>query len=374
MNRSAPLLCSVAAVVCASAHASAQVLPMTDPTGAPLLTRLFENSGVPASAVVASSVTFVGTTSAGTQSGLINSLLIHGAEGTSQTLGSGVVLSSGIVSAIPTSNTMGSWSNVTGTGGNNYFRDFPAQTGTTRHSGRLQEHDENELTFDIDVPDGIVGVQADFVYASEEFPEWSGTGYADGFAFIIDDVNYARLPDGRPVSLLSEGTNVHFMTNGDSFDPSVPQVLDMEYDGATRILELTAPLQPGHRQTITIVVADTGDEIYDSAVFLSSLRFIAGDTPPSDDDCHVHIRHHSDDDATYIEFGAATGSGCDSIDFNNDGLFPDTTDIDAFLGVFSGGPCDTGACNDTDFNNDGLFPDTTDIDAFLSVFSGGPCF
>ncbi|MFO0833261.1 MAG: immunoglobulin domain-containing protein [Phycisphaerales bacterium] len=66
-------------------------------------------------------------------------------------------------------------------------------------------------------------------------------------------------------------------------------------------------------------------------------------------------------------------SCCDSLDFNTDGLYPDTADIDDFLSVFSGGPCSTGACADLDFNNDGLFPDTTDIDALLSVFSGGPC-
>ncbi len=64
---------------------------------------------------------------------------------------------------------------------------------------------------------------------------------------------------------------------------------------------------------------------------------------------------------------------CDPIDFNNDGLFPDTADIDDFLSVFSGGPCSTGLCKDLDFNNDSLFPDTADIDSLLSVFSGGPC-
>ncbi len=76
--------------------------------------------------------------------------------------------------------------------------------------------------------------------------------------------------------------------------------------------------------------------------------------------------------------GSACGPSCDSIDFNNDGLFPDTADIDDFLSVFSGGPCSndppTGSgCGDIDFNNDGLFPDTTDIDSLLSVFSGGDC-
>ncbi|MFO0833049.1 MAG: immunoglobulin domain-containing protein [Phycisphaerales bacterium] len=65
---------------------------------------------------------------------------------------------------------------------------------------------------------------------------------------------------------------------------------------------------------------------------------------------------------------------CDSIDFNNDQLYPDTTDIDDFLSVFSGGGCSNDpACGDIDFNNDGLFPDTMDIDALLSVFSGGSC-
>jgi len=64
---------------------------------------------------------------------------------------------------------------------------------------------------------------------------------------------------------------------------------------------------------------------------------------------------------------------CDTIDFNNDTLFPDTMDIQDFLSVFSGGPCSTGACNDIDFNNDGLFPDTMDIAVLIVVFSGGAC-
>ncbi|MFO0832258.1 MAG: FG-GAP-like repeat-containing protein [Phycisphaerales bacterium] len=64
---------------------------------------------------------------------------------------------------------------------------------------------------------------------------------------------------------------------------------------------------------------------------------------------------------------------CSPIDYNGDGLFPDTADIDDFLAVFSGGACPTGHCGSVDFNNDGLFPDTADIDALLRVFSGGAC-
>jgi hypothetical protein len=74
-----------------------------------------------------------------------------------------------------------------------------------------------------------------------------------------------------------------------------------------------------------------------------------------------------------FNLGFAFGFSCDPIDFNNDGLFPDTTDIDDFLSVFSGGPCSSNDCNAIDFNNDGLFPDTADIDAILAAFSGGAC-
>jgi hypothetical protein len=37
---------------------------------------------------------------------------------------------------------------------------------------------------------------------------------------------------------------------------------------------------------------------------------------------------------------------CGDIDFNNDGLFPDTLDIDSLLSVFSGGPADSNAGKD----------------------------
>ncbi len=68
------------------------------------------------------------------------------------------------------------------------------------------------------------------------------------------------------------------------------------------------------------------------------------------------------------------GPTCDSIDYNADGLFPDTQDITDFLTVFAGGPCSNDPnCGDIDFNNDGLFPNTLDIESLLAVFSGSPC-
>ena len=71
----------------------------------------------------------------------------------------------------------------------------------------------------------------------------------------------------------------------------------------------------------------------------------------------------------------SVGVQCDSIDFNNDTSVFDPIDIDAFLSVFSEGPCipDTATCSDIDFNNDGSSFDPCDIDTFLKVFSEGPC-
>jgi hypothetical protein len=65
---------------------------------------------------------------------------------------------------------------------------------------------------------------------------------------------------------------------------------------------------------------------------------------------------------------------CDSIDFNDDGLFPDDQDLVDFLVVLAGGACSNDPdCNDIDFNNDGLFPDDNDLVAFLRVLAGGRC-
>jgi hypothetical protein len=76
-------------------------------------------------------------------------------------------------------------------------------------------------------------------------------------------------------------------------------------------------------------------------------------------------------------FPPPPGSGptCDAIDFNNDTGFFDPQDIDAFLSVYSEGPCvpETATCNDIDFNNDGALFDPCDIESFLLVFSEGPC-
>jgi hypothetical protein len=72
-----------------------------------------------------------------------------------------------------------------------------------------------------------------------------------------------------------------------------------------------------------------------------------------------------------LRAGEPTG-GCDSIDFNRDGLFPDDNDLVDLLVVLAGGTCSNDPnCGTIDFNGDGLFPDDNDLVAFLCELAGG---
>jgi len=67
----------------------------------------------------------------------------------------------------------------------------------------------------------------------------------------------------------------------------------------------------------------------------------------------------------------APGAGCDSIDFNNNGVFPEDQNVVDFFDVLAGGAC--GACNDVDFNNNGVFPEDQDVVDFFNILAGGTC-
>ena len=64
-------------------------------------------------------------------------------------------------------------------------------------------------------------------------------------------------------------------------------------------------------------------------------------------------------------------AGCDSIDFNNNEVFPEDQDVIDFFAVLSGAECPT--CNDIDFNNNDVFPEDQDIIDFFNVLAGGEC-
>ena len=70
-------------------------------------------------------------------------------------------------------------------------------------------------------------------------------------------------------------------------------------------------------------------------------------------------------------YNAPCAIGCDSIDFNNNTVFPEDQDLIDFFAVLAGAQCPT--CNDIDFNNNGVFPEDQDVIDFLHVLAGGSC-
>jgi hypothetical protein len=148
------------------------------------------------------------------------------------------------------------------------------------------------------------------------------------------------------------------------------------------VLDAQASLAPGHYALDWRVTPQTsGNELYAVPATLPLLRtgsnwnaqqYLDGAWSPIMDDGKPVTAPDVGVDLAFVLSGTIVPA-CDSIDFNADGLFPDTLDLEDFLSVFSGGPCSTGTCGDIDFNNDGLFPDTLDVEAYVSVFSGGAC-
>lgn len=169
-------------------------------------------------------------------------------------------------------NTSSGYSNVTNSGSSYYVSQISNQA----------TYDANVLKFSFTVAPGVNAVTTNFVFASEEYPEWTGL-FRDGFAFVVDDVNYARFADHSFVTLsnpgastlanpiTTEGSNQFLLDNRpDAFGQ---QVAPMEYDCLTHVLTATGVLQDGLAvHTIEVVIADSNDQVWDSAVFLSHLR------------------------------------------------------------------------------------------------------
>ena len=230
---------------------AAQSAVVTTNDGATLVSALFSGSGL---LIDQSTVSVVGlSTQSGTHSGLT-----FAGNGTSArpalSIGAGIVLSSGNA-IVPAFNSRSDYSADTSTG----------SSATISTITGLSSFDQNKLAFNFSVASGITSISTQFIFGSDEFPEFAGSKYADGFAFVVDGVNYAKFADGSVVSLLSLLSNSNLYDNSASAYP-------IEYDGLTSLLKVTGLLDPTRSvHSLEIVVADTGDTAYDSAVYLSTL-------------------------------------------------------------------------------------------------------
>lgn len=125
-------------------------------------------------------------------------------------------------------------------------------------------------------------INFNFVFASEEYPEWVNAGFNDVFGFFISGpsiyggaYNMAVFPStGIPISIntVNNTTNSnYFINNGDGSTPAINNTI--QYDGFTTVLPAKAAVQCGETYHIKLAIANIADNLYDSAVFLQAGSF-----------------------------------------------------------------------------------------------------
>lgn len=127
-----------------------------------------------------------------------------------------------------------------------------------------------EIVFDVD--DSAKSISFDFVFGSEEYPEYVGSPFNDVYGAYLNGVQISFDADGNPITIngpFFSGPYVH-----------TPPDNGLEYDGSTTRLTTMASVTPGSTDnTLVFIVCDAGDYILDSGVMLAKLE---SDVTPSD--------------------------------------------------------------------------------------------
>ena len=221
------------------------------------------------SGVDVSNVTYTGAdAAAGTVSGM-----------TDLGIESGVALSSGAVSGEYSSllgpNTDDSMSTASGTAGDG---DLDAIVSP------LSTNDAAVLEFDF-VPETD---QISFTYAfgSEEYNEYVDSSFNDVFGFFVNGENCAVTDSGDPVTVntINNDSNAD-LYNDNSHEAETP--FDTELDGFTDPLVCASAVTAGESNHIKLAIADTSDDILDSAVVIEQGTFKANTAPVAEDSAYT---------------------------------------------------------------------------------------
>ena len=192
--------------------------------------------------------------------------------GTNSDIGfdSGVLLSTGNITEAPGPNNAG---NV-GANLNN-----PGTAEMTALAG-VNTFDAITLEFDFEVQSSTI--QFNYVFASEEYPEYAppnNAGFNDVFAFYISgpgitgQENIALVPNSTSAVAIN---NINPVTNSQYYIDNTGGN-DIQYDGFTTILEASrGNLTPCQVYRLRLVIADAGDGVWSSAVFLQENSLIQG--------------------------------------------------------------------------------------------------
>lgn len=176
----------------------------------------------------------------------------------------GIILSTGIARHVCGPNTR---TNAGANFGRHSFLDEDMVTKTDMCDGAVLEFDF------IPQKDSIL---FDFVFGSEEYPEFVNKEFNDIFAFYLykktpprsKSYNMGKLPNGKTVMI----NNVNNRTNSQWYIandlPTMTLYDFIEYDGLTKTLTASANVEPYKTYHLKIIIADLGDCEYDSGVLL----------------------------------------------------------------------------------------------------------
>jgi len=226
---------------------------------------LGSSSGI---AVVPGSITLkYGTELDADSPGSTTSLSFYDGSVTALGIGAGLLLTSGDGSP-PESNTSGGYSVALDPSQTDASLTQAVQTAFT-FAGEVQDATVLEFQFTVSDP-SLIGVRFDLVFGSDEYPEYVDSSYVDIAGVFVNGVNYALFNglSNQPLSVIGPNLEMGgFENNGDG-------ALPIEYDGILRLVSVVAPVQQGVN-TLKIGVADTGDQILDSGLFVANVRAVS---------------------------------------------------------------------------------------------------
>jgi len=135
--------------------------------------------------------------------------------------------------------------------------------------------DASILEFDLNPVGNVLEFQ--YVFASEEYPEFVGMNFNDVFGFFISgpdtaggnyaDFNIALLPDGQPVAInfVNADTNDAYFVDNEALGGTT-----IIFDGFTTVLTAKVYVVPSATYHLKMAIADAGDAAFDSGIFLKA--------------------------------------------------------------------------------------------------------
>ncbi|MEG4962004.1 MULTISPECIES: choice-of-anchor L family PEP-CTERM protein [unclassified Microcoleus] len=177
-------------------------------------------------------------------------------------LKSGVVLSTGKVADLRGQNRKDNV--LVLTNGSDLNTDFGAQG---------EKGDLTQLNLSFFANSTVEKLFFEYVFASEEFPEFGGSEFNDDFELLLNGTNLAKLSDGKTVTInnLVPDPNNRSKDHPDYVDnPSLTGIAAniVKLDGFTKVLGFEGLLKKNQTNVLSIRIKDVGDGNLDSAVFI----------------------------------------------------------------------------------------------------------